>query len=88
MSIIIGPAFQKVAPSCFVCMEQLPDAVLLECGHAGLCSACASILWNGGRQCPLCRQTFAGVMRVVEASGDLVRLCHIFIRLSFGEYLF
>jgi len=29
-----------------VCLDGRRDAVLLECGHGGLCVTCAQSLWN------------------------------------------
>ncbi len=61
--------------ACLVCWERPADAVLVDCGHGGLCAACAAGLWHGpgGRRCPLCRAPFAGVVRVVDEAGGLVR---------------
>jgi hypothetical protein len=59
--------------ACLVCWVAPPDAVLLECGHGGLCVACAERLWQGGRRCPLCRASFAGVVRIVDADAAVVR---------------
>ncbi len=59
--------------ACLVCWDAPPDAVLLECGHGGLCVACAERLWQGGRRCPLCRASFAGVVRIVDADAAVVR---------------
>jgi hypothetical protein len=50
--------------TCFVCMENPQDAVLLDCGHSGICVACASRLWERDRHCPLCREGIAGIMRM------------------------
>jgi hypothetical protein len=61
--------------ACIVCFEARPDAVLIECGHGGLCIACASRIWQHQperRSCPLCRGHFAGVMRIVAQEGDKV----------------
>ena len=67
--------------NCIVCWEQPQDAVLLECGHGGLCVACADLLWRQTRRCPLCREGFAGVMRIVDAS-DASDNCMVRSRLS------
>ena len=60
-----------------ICMDREADAVLVECGHGGLCAACAVACWDGlasgRRACPLCRRGFAGVMRIRGHDGDLVR---------------
>ena len=58
--------------SCFVCLDSAPNAILLECGHGGLCVACAERLWQRGRRCPLCRAGFAGVVRIVDADAAVV----------------
>ena len=59
--------------ACLVCMERPPDAVLLECGHGGVCVACAEVLWRQGRRCPLCRARFCGVVRILRGESDTVR---------------
>jgi hypothetical protein len=68
----------EVGSACIVCMERPPDAVLLECGHSGLCVGCATVLWVQARHCPLCRQSFAAVMRIVarEAGAVSAALAH------------
>ena len=58
--------------NCMVCLEQAPNAILLECGHSGLCIECANVLWAQARRCPLCRQGFAAVMRIIANQDGLV----------------
>ncbi len=58
---------------CFVCLDLTPDAILLECGHGGLCVGCAERLWQRGRRCPLCRADFTGVVRIVDTEAAAVR---------------
>ncbi len=53
---------------CFVCWGREWDAILLECGHSGICVECAVKLWDETRRCPLCRQSFSAVMRVVSSN--------------------
>ncbi len=60
--------------TCFVCVERPADAVLLECGHSGLCVECANVLWDQGRRCPLCRRGFAAIMRIVVCATETVTL--------------
>ena len=45
---------------CYVCYESKPDAMLLPCGHLGLCIACVKQLCNIDSRCPLCRAKIAG----------------------------
>ncbi len=57
---------------CVVCIERPADAILLECGHSGLCVQCATMLWNQARRCPLCRRGFAAVMRIIATAANTV----------------
>ena len=63
---------------CFLCMDRQPDAILLECGHGGLCMACAQSLWDAGpegRLCPMCRKAITGVVKIVgEVAGGEVNV--------------
>ena len=65
---------------CYLCMDRRADAVLLECGHGGICAACAAALWRRAaaapaveRRCPLCRLPFVGVMLIVSEAAGTVR---------------
>ena len=31
---------------CCMCMDQMSDAVIMECGHAGICYSCSLELWK------------------------------------------
>ena len=59
--------------TCLVCWENESDAVLLECGHSGICIVCAQKLWREGRSCLLCREGFAAIMRIVDGHSATVR---------------
>jgi hypothetical protein len=66
---------------CFICADNQPDAVLLECGHAGMCVECSYQLFRTrGPQCPMCRDVVVHVMRVTRpaADGETVRVRHVF----------
>jgi len=64
--------------SCSICMDRAPDAILLECGHGGLCMDCAQSLWDAGpegRLCPMCRNAITGIVKIVgEAPGGEVNV--------------
>lgn len=48
--------------TCFICYDAYPNAVLLECGHAGVCVECASrVIARRNARCPVCR-TFVGMV--------------------------
>lgn len=53
---------------CAICFTGPRDAVLLECGHGGICYSCARrCLRKKGRECPMCR---APVDQVVQIRLD------------------
>ena len=57
----------KASVECWVCFEGSAEAVLLQCGHAGLCLNCAENLWRARSPCPMCRQPIDMFARVGEA---------------------
>jgi hypothetical protein len=52
------------AGDCIVCMERPANAVLLECGHLGLCVGCAER--HVGKECPACRARVARFVRCYQ----------------------
>jgi hypothetical protein len=69
------PQDEEEEKSCIVCLDRERNALLLECGHGGLCVPCADALWRSGpafRNCPMCREVFTGVMKIVgEEAGEI-----------------
>ena len=62
------------AGTCWICCVNACDAVLLECGHGGLCMECANRCWKqpkrrGGGICPMCRAPITFVVKV-DPDGD------------------
>mmetsp|Transcript_41255 Transcript_41255/g.68637 ORF Transcript_41255/g.68637 Transcript_41255/m.68637 type:complete len:590 (-) Transcript_41255:378-2147(-) len=56
---------------CWICAEGPPDAVILTCGHGGLCYSCAMKCWRQkSRQCPMCRDRIKHVARVSATADD------------------
>ncbi len=50
---------------CVICFSGPRDAVLLECGHGGLCYACARrCLRKKSKECPMCRQPVTQVVHI------------------------
>jgi hypothetical protein len=69
--------------TCLLCCSAFPDAVLLECGHGGMCWGCAGRLASEGRsevhgaplllsppaKCPFCRTRVEHFVRIEGADG-------------------
>jgi len=71
------PVEQMEQSPCWVCFADTvnDEAVLLHCGHAGLCLSCADNLWRRRLNCPMCRQPISLVAKVgdtVAVDGKLV----------------
>ena len=62
---------------CWVCYEGPREAVLMECGHGGVCYSCAKrIFRKKGRLCPICRQRITTVLCLVpsDPANSVVRV--------------
>jgi len=50
---------------CYVCCLEKKDAVIMECGHGGICFECGkSLATRHPRTCPICRSPITAVLRV------------------------
>lgn len=69
----IGGSAGREQPACYICCERRADAVVMECGHGGMCFTCATHLANTPPSlCPVCRKTISEVLTfggVVTVSG-------------------
>lgn len=64
---------QRRANTCYVCFTEDHDAVLLECGHGGVCFACArSLATRHPRTCPICRMPITAFLKVKKTEGNIV----------------
>jgi len=70
MWLAVAAGVSEAIP-CWVCFEEVAnEAVLLHCGHSGLCLRCADNLWRRRLACPICRQPISLVCKVGD--GDVV----------------
>jgi len=52
--------------TCILCYEKEPNAVLMPCGHGGMCYDCCIKMWKNGEVCHLCRETITEVLQVAQ----------------------
>jgi hypothetical protein len=45
--------------TCYVCMDNIPDAMFPDCGHTWICGPCANQIVTSTQTCPLCRRRVA-----------------------------
>lgn len=78
-SIEVGPDKGRRS-TCFICCERVADAVVMECGHGGMCSICAEHLAvTPPSQCPVCRKPIREVLTIggivtVDSGGSLAAI--------------
>lgn len=72
----LGAPAGRGQSTCYICCERRADAVVMECGHGGMCFTCATQLANTPPSlCPVCRKTisevltFGGVVTVSSGGG-------------------
>mmetsp|Transcript_13723 Transcript_13723/g.27408 ORF Transcript_13723/g.27408 Transcript_13723/m.27408 type:complete len:277 (-) Transcript_13723:85-915(-) len=53
------------SPPCCICKENQPSHAFVPCGHQSVCMTCAvKLKKNGIHQCPVCRTTSTGLMKI------------------------
>ncbi|KAL8274178.1 hypothetical protein Esti_001863 [Eimeria stiedai] len=64
------------AELCMICCNTKATAVLMYCGHGGLCFKCARTCFNRTGLCPTCRRPVKGVLEVQRPSSETQQAEH------------
>jgi len=68
---------------CCICFDSKPDAVIMECGHGGICYECGKhLLANDPHACHLCRKTINYVLKM-----DLSTVFNDFIKVICATFI-
>lgn len=59
---------------CSMCYENLPNAVIMECGHGGICYDCSLQLWKTGGHCHMCRGEISQVLQIEIGLSSMVKV--------------
>lgn len=59
---------------CLICFENTADAVLMLCGHGGICYKCASEMASKSRDCFLCRQPIVEILEVEQNQNPFIKV--------------
>lgn len=57
---------------CFTCSDRYANAVLLECGHGGICYSCAQKLEHDTGICHICRSPISNIVKVLKVPGGIL----------------
>jgi len=49
---------------CYICVSKVPNAIVMDCGHGGMCYECAIESWRKGNKCVMCRQEVVRILKV------------------------
>lgn len=61
------PPSRRKHSTCYICCERRADAVVMECGHGGVCFTCATVLADSPPHlCPVCRKVIQEVFKLHE----------------------
>lgn len=62
---------QKEPSTCLICFDKNSNAVIMDCGHGGICYDCCIAMWQKNQGCYLCRKPILQVLQVeIVQEGD------------------
>ncbi|CAD8204337.1 unnamed protein product [Paramecium octaurelia] len=62
---------------CIICCENPPNAVLMICGHGGICYKCGLEMAQKSKECFLCRQKIVFIYEISNFNDDLMKVVTI-----------
>jgi len=65
---------QKV---CMICCSEEPNAVIMDCGHGGLCYSCSIELWKVQKCCHICRREISQVLEISKARSKILNVVSV-----------
>ncbi|CAD8210224.1 unnamed protein product [Paramecium octaurelia] len=62
---------------CIICCDNPPNAVLMTCGHGGICYKCGLEMAQKSKECFLCRQQILFIYEISNFNDDLMKVVTI-----------
>ncbi|CAD8111634.1 unnamed protein product [Paramecium primaurelia] len=62
---------------CIICCDNPPNAVLMICGHGGICYKCGLEMAQKSKECFLCRQQILFIYEISNFNDDLMKVVTI-----------
>ncbi|CAD8094910.1 unnamed protein product [Paramecium sonneborni] len=66
-------AQQQSNSKCIICCEKPSNAVLMNCGHGGICYQCAIQMAQKSKECFLCRQNIQEIYEIAEKDASMLK---------------
>ena len=57
--------------TCYLCCERPPNAILMNCGHGGICYDCAVTSIKNNNTCVECRSTVEKIFKIDMSNNNL-----------------
>ncbi|CAD8100175.1 unnamed protein product [Paramecium sonneborni] len=64
---------QQSNSKCIICCENPSNAVLMTCGHGGICYQCAIQMAQKSKECFLCRQTIQEIYEIANKDVSMLK---------------
>ncbi|CAD8177612.1 unnamed protein product [Paramecium octaurelia] len=64
---------QQFDSKCIICCERPPNAVLMTCGHGGICYQCAIQMAQKNKECFLCRQNIKMIYEISDKDVSILK---------------
>jgi hypothetical protein len=74
LEIFSPTAKDAIDKICEMCCEKLCNAVVMECGHGGICYECSLEMWKSVGHCHLCRGSISQVLQIEKQGGRLFKV--------------
>lgn len=72
-----SPQKEMTKDRCYICLENKPNAVLMPCGHGGICNKCGISLLEDESPCPICRDPVEILCDITSVNAKLSKVTAI-----------
>ena len=71
---VVSPRASIDNKECYVCCDKTADAVIMECGHGGICYECSLEMWKVTGQCHMCRMDISQVLQIEPQETQIFKV--------------
>lgn len=74
LEVFSPTAKDSIDKICEMCCERLCNAVVMDCGHGGICYECSLEMWKSVGHCHMCRGCISQVLQIEKSGSKLVKV--------------